>query len=300
MRPIRPERGVTLIELVLTIVIVGIIVAVVTFFVTPLHQASDLAVRAELTDIAGNALQRIGRDVKLALPNSVRRASVGTSVFLEFIAVRTGGRYRADGGGPTGPPGSDCDNDDATLVAPDNDQLSFDLPGGDQCFKTLGKIPGSVVAGSDQLVLNNYGFSDQNAYQTAGTLNRATIIEIDTGEAGRDRIRFTPTTFVRDLHDSPGKRFFIVSGPVTYQCDLATGRLYRHAGYGLSPAQPTSFVGTPALLAQHVVACEFEYTPNVSAQLGLLTMRLRLQRQRFDGSAESVALYHAVHVNNAP
>ena len=297
MRPIRPERGVTLIELVAVIVIVGIIVAAVSFFLTPLRQGTDIAARAELTDIANNALQRMGRDVKLALPNSVRLASAGTSRFVEFIAVRTAGRYRADGGGPAG--GTNCPADDAALPAPDNDQLSFNLPGGDQCFKTLGKLPGAFVAG-DQLVLNNYGFPDQNAYQTAGTLNRVPITAVDTSEGARDRIAFAPTTFVRALHDSPGKRFFIISGPVTYECDLSAGRIYRHSAYALAAAQPTSFGGTPALVAEHVTGCVFEYAPNVSAQLGLLTLRLTLQRQLFGGTPETVSLYHAVHVNNAP
>jgi MSHA biogenesis protein MshO len=297
MRPFHPERGVTLIELVVTIVIVGIILAAVTFFLTPVRQGTDLAARAELTDIADNALQRMGRDVQLALPNSVRTTTAGTSKFVEFIAVRTAGRYRAGGGGPAA--GANCPNDDATLAAPDNDQLSFDLPGGDQCFKTLGKLPGTFVAG-DQLVLNNYGFPDQNAYQTAGTLNRVPIIAIDTAEAGRDRVSFAPTTFIRALHDSPGKRFFVISGPVTYECDLAGGRILRHSGYALSAAQPTAFGGTPALVAEHVIGCEFDYAPNLSAQLGLLTMRLQLQRQLFGGSSETIGLYHAVHVNNAP
>jgi MSHA biogenesis protein MshO len=289
---------VTLIELVMTIVIVGIIVAAIAYFINPLRQGTDIALRAELTDIADNALQRMGRDVQLALPNSVRTATAGTSEFLEFIAVRTAGRYRADSGSVAG--GVDCDNDDTTLAVPDNDQLSFDLPAGDRCFKTLGKLPGAIVAGSDQLVLNNYGFPDQNAYQTAGTLNRVVIAAVSTVEAGRDRISFAPTTFIRALHDSPGKRFFVISGPVTYECDLAAGRIYRHSGYALAAAQPTVFGGTPRLVAEHVIRCELEYAPSVSAQLGLLTMRLQLRRQLFDSNSETVSLYHAVHVNNAP
>jgi MSHA biogenesis protein MshO len=296
MLPIRPERGVTLIELAVTIVIVGIIVAAVAFFLTPLRQGTDIALRAELTDIADNALQRMGRDVKLALPNSVRTASAGSSNFLEFIAVRTAGRYRAGGGGPSG--GTDCPADDAPLGQPDNDQLSFDLA--DTCFKTLGNLTGTIAAGSDQLVLNNYGFPDQNAYQTTPTLNRVVISAVDTSEINRDKISFAGTTFVRALHDSPGRRFFVISGPVTYECDLAAGRLYRHAGYALTAAQPVAFGGSPALVAEHVNSCEFVYSPNVSAQLGLLTLRLRLQRQMFGGTPETVDLYHAVHVNNAP
>ena len=287
----------TLIELVVTIVIVGIIVAAVAFFLTPLRQGTDIAARAELTDIADNALQRMGRDVQLALPNSVRTATAGASKFLEFIAVRTAGRYRAGGGGPA-IVGENCSDDGSGI--PDSDQLVFDAP--DTCFTTLGKLPGTVAA-NDRLVLSNYESklpTGQNAYETAGILNWVTVTSVDTSEPGRDRVEFGSTTFQRALHDSPGKRFFIVSGPVTYECDLAGGRIYRHSGYAPSAGQPTSFGGSPALVAEHVSACEFEYAPSVSAQLGLVTMRLELQRQLFGANTETVSLYHAVHVNNAP
>jgi MSHA biogenesis protein MshO len=273
MHPIRPERGVTLIELVLAIVIVGIVVAAVVFFLSPLRQSNDLALRAELSDIADNALQRIGRDAKLALPNSVRidSTTVPGSVFLEFIAVRTAGRYRADGGGPT-IVGENCSVDDGSGI-PDSDQLVFDAP--ETCFTTLGKLPGTVAA-NDQLVLNNYGFADQNAYQTAGILNRAVIASVDTSHADRDRIEFGSTTFRRALHDSPGKRFFVVSGPVTYRCNMTAGTITRHDGYALQLTQPTA-LGAGSLIAEHVLAgtgCAFDYT-NVGPQLGLLTMRTR-------------------------
>lgn len=295
----RPERGVTLIELVVAIVIVGIVVAAVVFFLSPLRQSTDIALRAELTDIAGNALQRIGRDVKLALPNSIRidSTTVPGSVFLEFIAVRTAGRYRADGGGPT-IVGENCSVDDGSGI-PDSDQLVFDAA--DTCFTTMGKLSGTVVAGSDQLVLNNYGFADQNAYQTAPILNRVTITSVDSSHADRDRIEFGSITFQRALHDSPGKRFFVISGPVTYRCDMTAGTITRHDGYGLQLTQPTAF-GAGALIAEHVLAgtgCSFDYG-NVGPQLGLLTMRITLQRQLFGGASETVSLYHAVHVNNAP
>jgi MSHA biogenesis protein MshO len=294
MRRTHRNRGVTLIELVVAIVLVGIIVAAVSFFLNPVRQSTDLALRAELTDIADNALQRIGRDVKLALPNSIRVATAGSSTFVEFLAVRTAGRYRAEGGGAAA--GTNCANDDATLAAPGNDQLSFDLA--DTCFKTLGKLAEAIVANSDQLVLNNYRLPNQDAYQTAGTLNRALITAVDTSEVGRDRIAFASTTFQRALHDSPGKRFFAISGPVTYECDLAAGRILRHAGYAIAAGQPTGFAGG-ALIAEFVSGCSFEYS-TVGPQLGLLTMRITLQRALFGGANETVTLYHAVHVNNTP
>src|SRR3954467_11805969 len=98
MRPIRPEgilliqRGLTLIELVVSMVLVAIIIGATLYFAYPLRQAVDLTTRAELTDIADNALQRIAREVRSALPNSVRVDPSGK--FLELMPVRTAGRYR--------------------------------------------------------------------------------------------------------------------------------------------------------------------------------------------------------------
>jgi MSHA biogenesis protein MshO len=307
MHPIRPERGVTLIELVVAIVIVGIVVAVVVFFLNPLRQSTDLALRAELTDIADNALQRIGRDVKLALPNSVRLASnSGSSPFyIEFLAIREAGRYRADAGSVAG--GTACEQDDASLSVADNDQLSFDLSPGERCFKTIGQLanPASVTT-TDFLVLSNYGtgFPGQDAYE-AGAQNRAAIDDAVGTEAGRNRIHFAQTPFSRALHDSPGKRFFIISGPVSYVCDTTARTLTRYWNYGTPPttpvaAQPTTFSsGSSALIAENVTGCAFDYSI-VGAQLGLLTMRVTLQRQLSGGATETVSLYHAVHVNNAP
>ncbi len=310
MRPDHPERGVTLVELVLSIVVVGIIIAAVAFFLTPLQQGTDLAARAELTDIADNALQRMGRDVKLALPNSVRRANNGGVEYVEFIALREAGRYRGDVGSVAG--GAPCDADDPALSVADNDQLSFDIALGDQCFKTIGLLasPASVTT-NDYLVLNNFGegFTNQNAYE-ASAANRAQIDAAIGIEVGRNRVHFTQTPFSRALHDSPGKRFFIISGPVTYACDPAAGTIRRHWDYGTAPfptrplaAQPTTpaafSTGGSALIAEHVTACSFSYS-NVGPQLGLLTMQITLSRQLFGGNAETVSLYHAVHVNNAP
>jgi len=85
--------------MIVAIVIVAIIVAATVYFVFPLRQTVDASTRAELTDIADNALQRIGRDVRLALPNSVRVTTSGSSAFVEFLAIRTAGRYRGQSSG---------------------------------------------------------------------------------------------------------------------------------------------------------------------------------------------------------
>lgn len=293
------RSGFTLIEMIVAIVIVAIIVAATVYFVFPLRQTVDASARAELTDIAGNALQRIGRDVRLALPNSVRVTTSGSSAFVEFLAIRTAGRYRGQSSG--------------AACGAATDELAFDdntTP--DACFKSIGPLAiTDAVTTSDHLVLSNYGalpgqFANQNAYETAAPTvanprNRRQISGF-FDEGGRHRVEFAPAAvaFSRSLHESPGARFFIISGPVTFQCDTASGEIRRHGGYAIADAQPTAFAGG-ALIASNVTACNFDYDPNgVAPQIGVLTLRLTLSRTLSGGETESVRLYHAVHVNNVP
>jgi MSHA biogenesis protein MshO len=285
---------VTLLEVIVAMVVLAILVAATAFFLSPIRQAVDLTGRAELTDIADNALQRIGREVRLALPNSVRVTGGGST--LEFLAVRTAGRYRADVGSVS--TGSDCPSEGGVAV-PHADLLSFDAV--DTCFKSIGPVldAATIAGGSDQLVLNNYGpgFTGQNAYENS-PLNRV-LIQTRTVEASRLRLTLPAgTTFQRALHDSPGKRFFVVSGPVTFQCNTGNGELTRHSGYTIADT-PTLPAGV--LIANNVASCNFDYDPNgVAPQVGLLTLRLTLRKTLSGGTTETVRLYHGVHVNNVP
>lgn len=289
----------TLIEMVIAIVLVGIIVAATVFFATPLRQAVDTTARAALTDTADNTLQRIAREVRLALPNSVRVKSNGGSFFIEFIPVRTAGRYRTESSGPC--PGGGTD------------ELTFD--GSDNCFRTIGEMPdANTVVADDVLVFNNYGegFDGQNAYSAstldpASTPNRRKIVSL-VPETGHDVIKFDDSvgTLRRTLHDSPGKRFFIVPGnggvpsPVTFEC--TPPKVVRWSGYTLTESQSaTSPGGTPALLAENVSSCDFRYEANsVGPRIGLLTLQITLSKTLSGGTPETVTLYHAVHINNVP
>lgn len=291
-RPLRVARGVTLIELVVVIVLMAIIVGTLIFFAAPVRQAADISVRADLTDVADNSLQRIGREVRLSLPNSVRVACGGQCV--EFIPVRTAGRYRGDASG------AGCDTGGDTTGS---DELAFDVA--DTCFKSIGTVPNAdtIVNNSDFLVLNNYGtgYSGQDAYATGAPFNR-TLISAAVEQGGvRERINFVPpnnfaSAFSRERHDSAGKRFYVVTTPVTFVCDLGAGTLSRHSGY--TYAQTYADV-TGVLIANHVTSCTFEYVANVTAQIGLLSLRLTLAKTTTTGT-ETVSLFHSVHVSNVP
>ncbi len=288
-------RGVTLIELAIVIAITGILAAMIAFFAQPVRSYIDASRRAALADAADTALRRIGRDVRLALPNSTRVTTSGGATYLEFMLVRTGGRYRLD----TDAAATNTCNDGASAV-PANDVLTFGAA--DTCFKTIGSIPNiAQVTASDYVVVYNLqpGTPNADAYETPGTGGNKSQVATATAGAGQDRITFASHTFT---YESPGNRFFIIEGPVSYICDPSAGTLTRRWGYTISAAQPTAFSdGSSALMASGVTGCGMTYDASVSSQgAGLVTMALQLSMQDSRGTTESVNLYHAVHVNNIP
>lgn len=293
------SRGVTLIELAVALVVLAIVTALILYFVYPVRQAIDVVARAELTDAADQALQRIGREVRIGLPNSVRVAS---GQFVEFVPVVTAGRYRAEGGGASS--GVDCPAT-AGLGQPASDQLSFGVA--DTCFKSLGPLlDGAAITTSDFVVLSNYGkdHAGQDVYEAGATNFRR--VTSSTVEAGRQRLEIAPGTFDAALHDSPGRRFYVGRGdgatllPVTFGCNA--GSLVRWSGYAMTTGQPTSQPAgaTEEILATGVAGCRFAYADATAPQIGLLTLQLTLARARSDGGAETVSLYHSVHIANLP
>jgi MSHA biogenesis protein MshO len=305
----RPRRhsGVTLIELAITIALVGILGALIVQFIAPVRSYIDTTRRAALADTADTALRRIRRDLRLALPNSVRVDGSGN--YVEFLLVRAGGRYMAE----LGTVATGTCNDGAGTT-PANDMLLFGAV--DQCFATIGKIPNFAdisTAGTrgDYLVVFNLPpgeVAEADAYQSvASGRNRIKISHKYSG-TDQDRIRFenggSGHTFT---HESPGNRFFIVEGPVSYGC--AGGILTRYWDYDISAVQPTPPATSPAppvgaksaVIATGVTDCSFIYDASITAQgAGLVTMNLQLSVQISGGGSDSVSLFHAVHVNNVP
>ena len=283
-------RGVTLIELAVVIALVGILGALIVNFVAPVRSYIDTTHRAALADTADTALRRIGRDLHLALPNSVRVNSAGGIQYLELLIVRTAGRYRIDSGGTNHCGGGATD-----------DPLSFGSA--DTCFMTLGNIPNlAQVAATDYVVVFNLqaGTDKADAYQTScgSACNKSHTSPLPTAFAGEDKIEFASNTFT---YESPGNRFFIIEGAVSYVCDPTAKTLTRQWGYVPSSgtAATTSFGGSSALMASNVSACSFSYNA-VSQGAGLADLQLTLFATDSRGNTQTVALYHAVHVNNVP
>ncbi|MFA7281773.1 MAG: type II secretion system protein [Sterolibacterium sp.] len=298
---LRP-RGFTLIELITAMVLTGILAAAAAVFLrVPIAGYFDLARRAALTDIADLAVRRFSRDVQTALPNSVRVAGVCnglTPCYLEYLEVRTGGRYREEpSGGPTLCPAGAGAYTDALQIG-----------SVDTCLRSLGPIPALLTiatgaAAGDFLVIYNLGpgFAGADAYASGGVTggNKSRILVRSAPGANEDRIDFQNLAFPLA---SPDRRFHVVSGPVTYICDPAAQTLTRQWGYAISAGQGTPPAGgNSALLATGVTECSFTYNPNVVAQRnGVVSVRLQLSQADPAGTTERVTLFSQVHVSNVP
>lgn len=307
MQPNRKfQRGFTLVEMIVVIVITGIISGMVAIFIkAPVQGYMDSARRAEMTDIADTALRRIRRDIRTAAPNSVRVPnSAGTNAYIEFLPTKTGGRYRAR------PPGT------GNCGAGAANTLSFNTF--DTCFEIIGS-PINFTAG-DQIVVGstqsdgNPPYQDPNAAACGTAASTCIRRPVPAAGAGlQPKVVMTSAYAFPAFAELPGQRFDVIPNDqqaVTYSCEGANivggegvGTLRRYWGYGFIPnpanAVPPAFTGqttapVSAILADKISSCGIVYDV-ANQRNGLVAITLGITR-----GGETISLYHEIHVNNIP
>lgn len=267
----RYQGGWTLIEMVMVIAILGALVGFGSWFIIqPFVAFDDTRRRAELVAAADAALVPMRRELRAALPNSIRIGGDGSRVVLEFIPTVAGGRYRARAA--------------ETGIA--YERLDFEAESA--AFDVLGSLGRAPPPGSYAVVYNLSAHGAiGNAY--AGD-NRAPI---DAAASSVQRIVLqTPYRFP---HASPAQRFHVVTTPVSYVCDRLAGTLTRYRDYGFTASLDLHPGGHAALAAHRVRDCHFAFEPGAGLRTGVVTLRITVA----DGS-EEIELVQQVHVVNAP
>lgn len=270
------QRGFTLVELIMVIVIMGVVGGMVSVFMKgPIDAYISGGRRAALTDAADTTVRRMARDLHRALPNSVRLCPTG----LEFIPTKTGGRYRTEGAGAL--------SFSATVS-------SFNMLGDYANFAGAPVPADQKIAAGDLIVVYNLGITGADAY--AGN-NVATVSSLGTYAPNETPININPTTFSLA---SASNRFQVVPAAeqmVSYVCSSST--LYRTASSALTTTASCPTSG--AKIATNVDCANTSFsisdTGNALNRNALVSMRLTL---RDSSVTESVTLQHEVHVDNTP
>ena len=285
--------GFTMIELVMVISLMSIVGVLVSLIVSnQMLGYVDIARRAALVDRAETAVRRMARDIRNAIPNTIRV----TSTFIEFVPIENAGRYRA-----------------LNSTVATSDILDFTQT--DNRFQVLGSL--TAPASGSQLVIYNIGLvnggtpvAGSNVYAAASSSTfppsgshvispAGTSLSVSTDSAG-DFV--TLGSSFQFAFASPASRFYVVKGALTYGCNLSDGKITRYSGYALQTSQPSNASTAPlstapskATLINNVTACSFSYSTGSAQRSGLLTILIRIADQ-----GEIIELMHQVHVNNAP
>lgn len=291
MKPRSAQAGFSLIELIVVVVLLGVLASGAGLLITNPIEAYEAQVRRQqLVDQGEMALRQIARDVRRALPNSIRITAVGAGTALEMINTVDGARYRDEQGGSfSGPMGPDY-------------VLDFAIP--DDSFNLLGKLNNPLEFDSgNRLVIYN---TSPNIYAEAVDIDNQGIItpagislgfnSLGVGLELEDQITLdTPFLFTQQ---SPGQRLFFVDSSISYICDPAGSQILRYAGYGFRAVQPTApadFGVASGKVVSVLSGCSFNYSAGSAQRGGIVTIEITIS-----DSGESVNLLHQVHVVNVP
>lgn len=276
----RRERGFTLVEMVVVIAITGIVAAVMGLFIAgPIQAFLDQSRRAELVDAAQLALLRLGRDLRAALPNSVR-ISGGS---LELLLTLDGGRYRDE------PPGAD---DDRLAIGTDDVRFNVFSPlAAPDPLSTPYTFTGS-------LAVYPLPQADANPYSAAArTMSPAGTVSVAAVTVGAaTEYRVTLPAAHRFPFASPTRRVFAVRGPVSWRC--AGGELLRYSGYAATDPQPVLPAGAGlevTTVARNVESCQFQYSAPVAMRSAVVAVSVVLAE-----AGERIRLLRQVHLDNTP
>jgi MSHA biogenesis protein MshO len=262
-------RGFTLIELVIAITISAIVMVFVAMFIgAPLGAFESQSRRVTLVADTSSEWTSMETDLRAALPNSLRWRRNGNFVVLEMLAVEGVARYMDP---PSAP------------------------------FRTAGRLP-SGNYNDRYLWVNNSVAPDADPYSVSGSMTPAgTGITIADGAAGESVVSTVPGAAFAG--DSPRRRIYLLSGPVTYLCDEGTGTLRRYAGYSIAAAHGTR--DTPgelaaagaanALVTQGLTNCNFEVSPRNATQSQTAAVRLTTTR-----NGDVVTLLHSSRAEYLP
>ena len=298
---ISPQAGFTLMEMIISLVVLGLLsVVMLPLLSLPITAYMDAQRRVELQAQLSLAESKIKDDLQYAMPGSVRWRLSGNSRFLEYLEVRAVARYRNGAGGAAFCPAA---TGSPACAAIDANSLATGAACLESCFTTLGPLSpanAAVVPNSDYIAIMVPG-ANPYAAGPVSAMSRVTVAPVyfpgAPAAAQWVGLRFTPVRFPPPIPSPPSapapdvsNRVYIVSQPVTYVCNQTTGQLTKYWGYAVQINQPIAFAaGTPSvLLANTVSQCDIRVQNTPASLQQVASIKLRLARNTASQPADTV------------
>ncbi len=271
------QGGFTLIELIVVMVVMGILsFGTVRVILNTSDAYSDAARRDRVGSTARAAVERIARELRNALPNSVRSGtSPAGAACLEYVPILAGSNYV-----------------DLPLTAASTafSTIPFSTPPFSGA-PAVGRVAVYPLFTTLYDISANPGVISPPVTATAVSLVSTAVVSVPLASAHQ----FSA--------GSPTRRWFMVADPVSF-C-LEGERLYRYQDYGFSTSQrypdpvATALPATTPqrrLLAQGVSAVTpFVLLPATLQRNAMVELSLRFSQQ-----GEGVDIHHEVQLRNAP
>ena len=289
----QPARGFTLVEIIVVIVVLGIVAGITTrFFNTSMQTYTGTELRDALSRTGRISIERVNRELRNAVPNTVRVDASGTCVeFLPLVASAlyqdqnvTYGTGTASALAPVAPAAA-ADRFDVF-------DLAFTPSAGAAYYVLVYPYGPGSGAGDPWQAADPGPLAAFQGFDTAPAL-----------PAGVRRVVLAATH--RFLRHSPRRRVFIAGGPVSF-C-VVGNRLLRYSGYALSAAQPVPPPGGQ-VLAEDIQTADpeipmgsvFAYSGPTLTRNATVVLDFRFMRPDHLGNAEWVRMSHEVQIRNVP
>jgi len=270
---IKKTAGFTLMELIIVIIIMGVMsVGIAGFIKLSTQTYLNVTERDELLANARFSVERLNREVRNALPNSLREATntAATTRCLEFVPIIASTVYTE------------------IAVAPE------------PVANTIAVIPFKI---SDSV---DYNCNDCGDVVMVYPLDNAEIYQDHDDTSGKAfEIESYPATDSSEIElkqtavfteDSPTNRAYIFNSPVSYCLNGDT--LKRYVGYGFTTAQSLPpLTGSNSLMAEGLDFASSRFSVVAASLRRNAVVQIKLN---FTRDGEQVVFDNAIHINNIP